>query len=102
MWTETPSGAILQNSDSGKASSFGVSRPMRARYPRPSGLMAAPAYWIDRLRDFRFPLSEIAASIYFCRDMNSPSSAAISSALVSSAKCPASNTQTSAHGTSLR
>jgi hypothetical protein len=36
-WTETPSGAIVQNSDSGTASSFGVSRPMRARYPRPSG-----------------------------------------------------------------
>src|SRR5260370_4906562 len=36
-WTETPSGAIVQNSDSGTASAFGVSRPMRARYPRPSG-----------------------------------------------------------------
>ena len=32
-----PSGDIVQNSDSGTASSFGVSRPMRARYPRPSG-----------------------------------------------------------------
>jgi hypothetical protein len=36
-WMETPSGAIVQNSDSGTASSFGVSRPMRARYPKPSG-----------------------------------------------------------------
>jgi hypothetical protein len=35
-WTETPYGAIVQNSDSGTASSFAVSGPMRARYPKPS------------------------------------------------------------------
>jgi hypothetical protein len=42
------------------------------------------------------------ATAYFCACMKSLTSAAISSALVSSAKWPASRTWTSASGTSLR
>ena len=39
-WTETPSGAIVQNSDSGTGSKCGVSTPIRARHPEPSGCQA--------------------------------------------------------------
>src|SRR5439155_20879034 len=35
-----PSGAIVQNSDSGTGSKCGVSTPMRARHPEPSGCQA--------------------------------------------------------------
>src|SRR5262249_49072050 len=45
---------------------------------------------------------DFACAVYFCVFMNSSSIPAISSALVSSAKCPASSTSTPAFGTSLR